>query len=130
MNLNDFDLQAKADQGVEVPLRHPHTNEPLGDAVVVVAGQDSKRYRMARAEQARKLQGRDEPMTPEEADAVGVEFMAALCLGWRGIELDGKPYSYTPDNARHLFDRYRWISDQCVAKLPDRSSFFVEPSSS
>lgn len=128
INLNDFDTLAGSDEGAEMTLRNPATNEPIDGTWIRLAGPDSKIAKARKADIRRKLRRQrtntlDLNMLEEEA----TETRVAITLAWQGIELNG-PLNCTPENARMLYERFPWIAEQVDEFQGDRSNFLPSKS--
>jgi len=96
-NKFDIDTVAACDNGAEIELRHPTTDEPTGIMITVV-GRDGKIWqgilaRYNNAEKSRQFQAekrgkKAEPKTYEQNIAEGSEMVAAGITGWRTVERD------------------------------------------
>ncbi len=123
MNINDFDLKAKAERGLTVTLMHPIEKGVELDAKVSIVGIDSKAYRQATAKMKRL-----DNATDEQKAKAGAKLLASITTGWEGIEEDGKELVFSFDNAVSLYLKYDWIADQILAKAYDRKAFFYNES--
>lgn len=131
MDLSTLDVAAAAEEGAELHLRHPTTNELLFDGddkvpvTITLAGADSERFRSAqRAQINRRLRKRGrEDATIEAAEADAIELLAASTLGWSGIALDGEDLACTPANAKKLYRRMSWVREQVDVFMADRGNF-------
>lgn len=133
MDLASLDTASTADQGAALELRHPATNavltKPDGSAITItLAGTDSERHRRAaRAATNRRLKNstgrRQNTLTAEEIEGDGIDLLVASTIGWDGVMVDGQPLAYTPDNARKLYKRFSWVTEQAEAFVAERGNF-------
>lgn len=120
---------AAADQGVEMVLRHPATDDALqtegGQPIsITLAGGDSERARKARnAAHNRRLQRMNKKLTAESLEAEGLDVLVACTLGWQNIHFEGEDLAFSPDNARKLYKAVPWIREQVDAFIVDRANF-------
>lgn len=111
--------------GAVLHLKHPATGEPLGtkDApvTITVIGRDSPSVR-AVMQDVEKRRARGETIDKEEE---GLTLLASVVKGWQGIEFDGKPFEYSPANARKLFadPRTEWVGEQVGPFALNRRNF-------
>lgn len=52
--------------------------------------------------------------------------LVALTVGWSGIDMDGKEYKFTPENARKLYSNpgYEWLRLQVIEFVETAENFF------
>jgi hypothetical protein len=52
--------------------------------------------------------------------------LVSLTISWKGIDMDGKEYACTPENARALYSNpgYEWLRLQVIGFIQDASNFF------
>jgi len=132
MDLNDINLEEKADEGAEVILEHPVTGEPLehdGKPMSIkVSGTDSAAYRKKQRElHNRRLQkiakGRKPDFTNSDSEAC--ELLAACTIGWSGIVAGGEVVKFSQSEARSLYEQHAWIREQVDLFIGDRANFFT-----
>jgi hypothetical protein len=133
LDLTTLDTSATSEAGVVMEVRHPTTDavlkQPNGQPVTVtLAGEDSERYRRAWRESTdRKLKmqqrGRQVSISAESVEADAVEILVACTIGWSGIGMDGAPLEFSPDNARKIYARLRWLREQADSFISDRANF-------
>ena len=127
MDLSTLNLAADAERGFALTLTNPVTREET-DIVVTVVGADSRTYRQARAEafRASAKAGDDAP----GADDLNALIYARCVKGWEGVEENGKPVPFTPENAERLLNTYFWIVDQVAEAVEKRANFHKPPEKS
>lgn len=126
MDLAQYDITEKAEQGAELVLAHPVTGEPL-DAVITLFGHDSAAYRNKLRDFAQQQisKGKGKPKLDLEAsEKQAAELLAACTIGWKHIEEGGKaiPFSYAA--CVEVYRKYRWIREQVDVFVGDRANFF------
>ena len=131
MDLNELDVVKSADQGAEMEVRHPVTDDVLLDkdgnpVVMYVLGSDSSVLRNAMKERARKqLNARKSKLIDvDEAERVGSEMLAICITGWRGLSENGVEIQFSKSAAIDLFMRYTWLRSQVDAFINERENFF------
>ncbi len=117
-------------------IRHPVTNEPLvatpsskdgkGEPVTIdllSADSDAFKSRQFAALNKRLRTGKKPKLNAEDIDEEALDLIAACITGWRNIELDGKPYPFSADNAKALLRRLPWLREQLDEAIADRANF-------
>ncbi len=128
MNLSSLNLQGAADAGVEIQLRHPVSGVPL-DAFVTIRGRDSAVCQAKIAELARRRLEQQAQGVPIDqvtrAQSEVIETLAALTVGWRGLEVGTDPLTFSEAAAAKLYaDRgLSWIREQIEAAIDRRALF-------
>jgi hypothetical protein len=127
MDLASLDTRRIAEEGVEIELRHPVTDEPL-EIHIRVAGVDSTRFRDAlievqRARRARLVTEKRGERTPAEIEEDQVYLLATCTLGWRGVVIDGAEPVCNEAEARRLYMRFPWVRTQLDDFIQDRRNF-------
>ena len=134
MDLANIDLQAAADEGIEVKLQHPATGEYLLDEegdhlTITVLGKDSTTWQNAakrvNTRNANRYKDRKIPSTAMEAALY--EILAESTVKWsKNLEFDGAALKCTKDNAAMLYEKRNWIAEQLMEAAADRSSYFLK----
>lgn len=131
MDLNDFNLAEKAEQGAELYLEHPGTGEGLESNgqkwTIRLAGTDSKQYRnKSREIQNRRLnkiaKGRKADFGGTDLEAC--ELLASCTLGFVGLQKGGETLEFSYDAAVDLYMTQLWIREQVDTFVGERSNFF------
>lgn len=133
MDISELNLTDKSDQPKPVDIYHPITGEKT-DIVISIVGRESTQARrfgrkvrqdmFQRAQQYWK-QGKEVPsLSDDEEDTLDARQLAAIITGWDGIEKDGQPYPYNPDNALELMRTYPWMARQIDKAHKDDELFF------
>ena len=122
----EFDVAGAVEEGATLHLTHPVTGELLYDGdqpvTITLRGLESASVRAVAASQAKK-EARGVKISDE---AKGVQMMVAATLGWSGLDRDGEPLEFTPDNVKWLFAENDWIGQQAIEFMKDRANFFTE----
>ena len=134
MDLANIDLQAAAEEGVEVKLQHPANGEYLVDdqgehLVITVLGKDSQTWQNAakrvNTRNANRYKDRKVPATALESALY--EILAESTLKWsKNIEFDGAALKCTKENASMLYEKRNWIAEQVMEAAADRASYFLK----
>lgn len=67
---------------------------------------------------------------PDELREQQVERLVLCTLGWENMEMDGKEFDYSPQNARVLYSnqRFGWVRDQIDEALRGAENFIKKQS--
>lgn len=130
----DFNILATVDRheaGAECNILSPADGKPT-DVYIRVQGSDSKAWRAAKKKQtsailAARATSKDNKLddTGLDFDAMDVEALISVTMDWRGIEKDGKPYKFTPENAEALYSQSPSIVRQLLGFLSEGENFTV-----
>ncbi|UHC20468.1 hypothetical protein LRS73_35415 (plasmid) [Methylobacterium currus] len=133
MDLLDFDLTNDAEEGMDVHLRNPRTDEPLftrdgRPVTITVAGMHSDTYREALRGAGKRMFGWppgmfDHPMFRPQRDAADMEVLVAATLEWQGIEHAGVELDFTDEAVAAVYRRFGWIRDQVTKAIHDPKGF-------
>lgn len=130
-DLSTIDTVKGANEGFDVRIYHPGTNEDL-DIIINVLGKDSDEFvKVSRAQNKKRLAKmtkggfRSANMTPppEEIESDGVALLAACTKSWSGVIIEGKEIPFTTDAAIALYERFPWIKEQVDTAIGDRANF-------
>ena len=123
MDLNQLATVERHEAGAEFQLLNPTTGEKE-DAIFKVKGIDSKAWRLAQKEQRRKHDDQD------SVDFFDHEYIwpmvASVIIGWKNLEKDGKPFSFSEKNARWLCENSPFVVNQLFGFLVDRDNFIAD----
>lgn len=137
IDLASIDTVAACNQGVEVELRHPGTNERLG-IFWTVLGKDSDVYNdyirdkvnaTLRKKALAEKRGRDlEIRTLEDAEAEQIETLVVCSTGWRTgdkpvINFKGEDLEFSVANAKKILTERAWIRKPLDDAIGDLTNF-------
>jgi len=132
-DLANLETTSVADAGVAMTVRHPVTSVPLtqddgSPIVIVVAGEDSERFRRAVRENSnRRLKaqqaGRSVRITAEELESDRLELAVSCTVNWSGFFVDGNELPFSSDAARAMYRRLPWMLEQVETFIADRQNF-------
>lgn len=146
VDLSSIDTVKGSNDGFDVRIYHPGTNEDL-DIVIFVLGKDSDEFQKVTRSQSKrrmaKIQkgGFRSPNIPvEEVEQNGIELLAACTTGWKTLAakcgkgetpepekktilLDGSELEFSVDAAVSLYERFPWIKEQVDIAIGDRANF-------
>jgi hypothetical protein len=111
-------------QEVEIELRHPVTDAPLG-AFVTLASLEHPQRRQATVDVSRRLRAECVPGDADMLDEATNEIVARSVLGWRGIRENGTDLPYTPAAALDLLQRpeMEWLVKQLLREMGREENF-------
>jgi len=116
-------IAQRMEDGVEVVIRDPISNEPT-DWVVVVASAESRRARQALARVQKHLQSND----LEQVEAANRRLLKAVIIDWHGAEKGSEQFPCTPENIDEVL-AWPWFVEQITEAMGDRARFFGKPPS-
>lgn len=135
VDLNSIDTVKGANEGFDVQIYHPGTNEDLGITIRVL-GKDADEFQKVSRAQSKKRMAkltkggfRNTTALPvEEIEQDAIELLAACTKSWAQedkptITVDGKELPYSKDNAVVLYERFPWIKEQVDVAMGDRANF-------
>jgi len=120
MDLSLLDTTKKSEEGVEMELRHPVTDELLG-VKLVVRGTDSKIVKAALLKYRKVLD--DDRKSESEKEKYGIEFIVKCILDIKDAEFNGKPIEATDEGKRFLAERFPWAAGQIFEFIQDLEHF-------
>ena len=98
------------------------------DFKIKLAGLDSYIYRnwIKTSLNKRLAKKKKRDFSFEESERSSVELLAALTLGWEGLELNGEdvPFSYEAALGLYSDPNNKWLREQVDEFVNDRSNFF------
>ena len=134
MDLAKFDLQAAAEEGIEVKLQDPFNGEYLIDdegehLTIIVLGKDSQTWQNAakRVNTRNANRYKDRKIPNAVLEAALYEILAESTLKWsKNIEFEGAALKCTKENAVMLYEKRNWIAEQLMEAAGDRASYFLK----
>lgn len=132
-----IETRKHAEEGAFFPILNPKTKEPLIDdggneLKIKISGADASRIKSAVEER----EARRRAAIAEKPDAMAeynhwkareqdmIDDLVLLTEGWTdNIELDGKPFPFSKDNARELYQKFPEIAEQMTARATNRLNF-------
>lgn len=125
MDLASLDVSQALDDGIDVDIRHPTTNLPIGLTVRVTGYEGDRAKALRRKNLNEALRNPRHVQTAEEAEARVLRIQVAIVLDWTwsGLTLDGETPDCTPEQVERVLRRFPFIAEQIDAAAGDRSSF-------
>lgn len=123
IDLATLDTSNAQEEGIDVTILHPKTDEPLG-ITIRIAGVDSDRAKRARREILdRRIRKRKRSFTAKEIEEDELQQLAAQTISWSGVIIDGREVPLSADNAIALYKRFPFIKRQVDAEAGDIAGF-------
>jgi hypothetical protein len=129
VDLGSIDTVKGANEGFDVSIYHPGTNEDLG-ILITVLGKDSDEFQKISRAQSKKRMAkitkggfRSQAVPLEEIEQDGLELLAAVTKKWVNVVVDGNDLPFTKENAVALYERFPWIREQLDVAIGDRANF-------
>ena len=129
VDLAKIDTVKGSNEGFDVRIYHPGTNEDL-DITISVLGKDSDAFqRVSRAQNKKRLAKmqkggfRNISAPLEEVERDGIDLLASCTTGWTGVIVSGKEIEFSKDNAVMIYEGYPWIKEQVDIAVGDRANF-------
>ena len=129
IDLANIDTVKGANEGFDVQIYHPATNEDLGITINVI-GKDSDEFQKITREQTkRRMQKatkggfRNVTIPVEELEEDSLKLLAACTKSWKGVVENGKAIDCTKENAMAIYEKYPWIREQVDTAIGDRANF-------
>ena len=130
VDLAAIDTVKGSNEGFDVQIYHPGTNEDL-EISISVLGKDSNAFqKVSRAQNKKRMTKmqkggfRNVATVPiEEIEQDGIDLLAACTTGWTGIMIDGKEIAFSKDNAVMIYERFPWVKEQVDTAIGDRANF-------
>jgi hypothetical protein len=137
VDLNQFDKMVEnQEEGILIPIKGADGRSELGFSIRV-AGPDSQRAQQALDVIQQELLDQEalEPATNSEAALRRMRYFAMVTMDFvaaeredgskpeHAMQLDGAPLPFSENNALRLYQRFRFIYQQVVAKADTRAAF-------
>lgn len=123
LDLAQLDTEVLSDEGTWLDLEHPVTGEVLS-ARIKLAGIDSKIYqKQTRKNQDKRLKRFKFKTSSSELENERLALLVAITLDWKDVAENGQALDPTPENIRHVYNKYAWIKEQVDAFAGDRANF-------
>lgn len=126
MDLAKLDTNMKADEGVEMHLLHPVTNEDTG-VILVLRGSSSKPVKAALAKFRRISE--DDRKSEAEKDKAAAEFLSKCIIEMRNVTYGGKKIESDTEGIKWFVERFQWAANQVLDFVNDIENFLPESDS-
>ncbi|KQI67047.1 hypothetical protein AN189_17650 [Loktanella sp. 3ANDIMAR09] len=130
MDLSNLDTVAAANTGATMTVCHPATGEELKGAdgkamTLTLMGADSGEFKRAVADSMKTNKGRKQS-TLADAERATVDLLTRVTIGMSdNWEWDKKPFPFSKENVRRLYDERPWLRQQVDEFIADRSNFLA-----
>jgi hypothetical protein len=130
IDLSTIDTVKGSNEGFDVRIYHPGTNEDL-DIIINVLGKDSDEFQKVSRSQSKKRMAKlnkggfrgNTTIPVEEIEQDNIILLASCTKSWSGVVVEGKEIPCTVDNAVMIYERFPWIREQIDAAIGDRANF-------
>ena len=129
IDLSTLDTVKGSNEGFDVQIYNPATNEDLGITINIL-GKDSDEFlKVSRAQSKKRMAKmtkggfRNTSVPVEEIEQDSLALLAACTKSWSGIIVEGKAVECTTDNAVMIYERFPWIKEQVDVAMGDRANF-------
>jgi len=134
MDLAKFDLQAAAEEGIEVKLQDPFDGEYLvvdeGEHLtIVVLGKDSQTWQNAakRVNTRNANRYKDRKIPNAVLEAALYEILAESKLKWsKNIELEDVALKCNKEHANIRNEQPNWVAEQLMAAAGERNNYLLK----
>lgn len=129
IDLSSIDTVKGSNDGFNVQIYHPGTNEDLGITIKVLGKDSDKFITVSRGQNKKRMAKmtkggfRTTAIPVEEIEQDSLMLLAACTVGWVGVVVDGKALDFNEDNAVMVYERFPWIREQVDAAMGDRANF-------
>ncbi|RZJ47422.1 MAG: hypothetical protein EON87_00885 [Brevundimonas sp.] len=132
MDLASLDTADLANQGmvmqVHSPLGPVWVEDENGDptdvpVTITLLGDDSdlmQKFDRASVNQSFRA---GQVLTAEISEAKAINRAARATVGWSGVTLDGEALTFSEENAKRLYKRFRWLRAGVQQFVSDRANF-------
>lgn len=134
-DLGDYVAQTTIFETVLLPNGEPMLGTDGEPVVAELCSVDDERYlkvqRRVIDERTARMRGRrgNKGVTAVELDAEQSKLVAGAVVGLsNNLAWDGKPFSYSPENAVRLLSTLRFVREQFDQVINDRERFFAKTS--
>jgi len=140
-DLSSLDTVKGSNEGFDVNLYNPSTNEDIG-IIVTVLGKDSDVFNKISKQQNKKRMdrlskngfraGKVASPSQDEVEADNIELLASCSTGWKTVDgkdskdsipIDKKDLPFSIENAKAVYARFPWIKEQIDVAIGDRANF-------
>lgn len=120
-------LKSNQDDGVELKIKHPVSQEPIGLTLRVAGYESDAVKKVQRRQTNERLKMQRKKVTAEEIERSGREVVVAAVMSWQGdadFELDGAPLpEFSKEAVEAIVRRFPFIGTQIDDFASDQSNF-------
>lgn len=129
-DLSNYDGAALSEKGVAMAVKNPVNGQEMPGVEITLKGLDSEVFRKLTRKFADKriegmMKGRRgvATLTSSMMEDEQVQVLTACTIGWKGLVMNGKPFEFSPANAKTLYNQFSWLRDQVDEFINDRKNF-------
>lgn len=126
MDLAKLDATIMAEEGVDMVLRHPVTNEQL-DIIVTLRGTESVKVKAA-LERYLKI-SEDSKKSAKEVQEYMNKVLLVSIIDIKNAEYDGKPITNSDQDIRFFIERFGWAATQVISFIGNIENFLPQDNS-
>jgi len=123
----DISALKVSNEPMKMSVRHPTTDEEMG-IVIMLMGSDYEEYQEKvyelRQDAVKSAPNKElDKLSRQKTKGFLLGILSLHITGWEKIEIDGKPFKYSKDNAIHLMTEWPWMRDQVEEFVDNRANF-------
>lgn len=130
MEFNKLATVDRHENGAECNILDPVTNKPT-DFFIKICGSDSKIWRKAKKKQTSAIinarANMEEGQTYDDMDidfeAMDIDALVDVTLGWRGLADNGKEVKFTSKKAKQLYEQAPDVVKQLLSFVSNNENF-------
>lgn len=124
MDLSKLQTVDNHESGAECNILSPGDGK-LTDVFITLKGIDSKEWRSQKKKQTSKLLAAKASGKLDELDfdKLDIEALVECTVDWRGITQNKKPYPFSKENAKALYENSPFIVQQLLDFIGKRENF-------
>lgn len=121
-------LEVAEDATTEIEIFDPNSKRGIGVFITLYSKDSGVARKIARKQQDRRLtqmkRGRGGiSLTAEEIESEALDMLVGCTKTWRPMVRRGKPFDFSPENARDLYESSAVIREQVDDAINDRALF-------
>jgi len=120
----DLSNLAVSQESYTLTLLHPATGKPLKGSTIDLLSADTNAYAAAQKEAKKEVRNADEPDNSDVITEATASLVSKVSTGCN-LEFNGEKLKFSQKNMKELYlnPEYKWIADQAVMAINDRSNF-------
>jgi len=124
MEFDNLATSVAHEAGAEVNILSPVDGKPT-DVFITIMGADSKEWRKQKKKQTTAIiSAKSQDKLDElDYDAMDVEALVAITIGWKGIVQKGKEYKFNKSNAKKLYENAPSVVSQLLDFVSHNANF-------
>ena len=131
MDLSLLNTKDASEEGTWMPVLDLDWTTPFGDAQVLVLGPDSseaarlvdEEERLTQRHLAEAFANKQTKVAEDGKEDRDIRKACRITKNWKEIDWEGKPFPYSPDNAKMLYTKVPHLRAQVLMHYNQRSNF-------